>query len=212
MLRLKALLLSLTMFLPAAAFAQTPGLFDVTGVASNDVLNIREAPSGSSAKIGALAFNQKAVEVIITTDDGRWGLVNSEERSGWIAMRFMAANTAAPLNLPAGLACSGTEPFWFLSLNQDGTANADWSPMGLTDEQDSVYTSFWSSRPQNRTTPTFGFELLDELTGSNVKASGIIRAELCNDGMSDRDYGFAIDLLLSGGERRLISGCCSINP
>jgi uncharacterized membrane protein len=212
MLRLKAMFLCFSMILPVAAFAQTPGLFDVIGVASDDVLNIRESPSGSSAKIGALSHNQKAVEVITTTEDGRWGLVNSEERSGWIAMRFMHASAAMPVNLPAGLACSGTEPFWFLSLNQNGTATADWSPMGLTDVQDSVYASFWSSRPQNRTSQIFGFELLDELTGSNVKASGIIRAELCSDGMSDRDFGYAIELLLSGGERNLISGCCSISP
>jgi uncharacterized membrane protein len=212
MLRLKTLLVCLTIFLPVAAFAQTPGLFDVTGVASNDVLNIREAPSGSSAKIGALAFNQKAVEVITTSEDGRWGLVNSEERSGWIAMRFMHASAAMPVNLPAGLACSGTEPFWSLTLNQNGTANADWSPMGLTDDQDSVYASYWSGGAQNRNAPVYGFELLDELTGSNVKASGIIRAELCSDGMSDRDYGFAIELLLSGGQRNLVSGCCSISP
>jgi len=196
----------------AQAQSASPGLFDVVNVASNDVLNIRTSASGSSAKVGFLAYNQQSVEVVALTSDGKWGLVNTDEGSGWVSMRFMQASAASPQNLPSGLACSGTEPFWFLQFSQTGTATADWSPMGLTDQQQSIYSSYWSSRPQNRVTQTYGFELLDELTGSGVMASGIIRTEMCDDGMSDRDYGFAIDLLLFGPERKLLSGCCSISP
>ena len=39
------------------------GYFEVTGVASNDVLNIREEPSGSSAKLGFLEHDDKVVEI-----------------------------------------------------------------------------------------------------------------------------------------------------
>ena len=198
---------------PLVANAQpAPGLFDVVNVASNDVLNVRASASGSSTKVGFLAYNQKSVEVITISDDSKWGLVNVDETSGWVSMRFMQASVASPQNLPAGLACTGTEPFWFLHFNQNGMAAADWSPMGLTDQEGSIYSAFWSARPQNRINQTYGFELLEELTGSGVTASGIIRTEMCSDGMSDRDYGFAIDLILAGPERKLISGCCSIRP
>jgi uncharacterized membrane protein len=197
--------------LSAQELLVNPSLFDVTGVASNDVLNIRANASGSSDKIGFLSHNQKSIEVIATTANGKWGLVNSGERSGWVSMRFMQSSPSWIENFPADLTCSGTEPFWFLGFSSNGSAIADWSPMGLTDQQETVYSAYWSSRPQNRITQTYGFELLNELTGSGVMSSGIIRTQLCSDGMSDRDYGFTIDLLLSGPERKLISGCCSIS-
>ncbi len=35
----------------------------------------------------------------------------------------------------------------------------------------------------------------------------------CSDGMSDREYGLRLDLLLgTSDERTLLSGCCSIQP
>ncbi|MFT4715541.1 MAG: putative membrane protein [Paracoccaceae bacterium] len=216
MLKIPAMFLTffLILFGPAAAqeMRVDPELFDVKNVASDDVLNIRRDPNGSSDKIGVLSHDQTSVEVIATVDSGKWGLVNSDEGSGWVSMRFMQPSSSTSENFPAGLVCSGTEPFWFLEFNLDGSADADWSPMGLTDEQNSIYADFWSSRPQNRITKTYGFELLKELTGSGVRANGLIRTELCNDGMSDREFGFSIDLMLAGPERKLISGCCSIRP
>ncbi|MEO1155590.1 MAG: SH3 domain-containing protein, partial [Pseudomonadota bacterium] len=41
-----------------------PALFDVTGVASDDVLNIRSAPSATAEIIGTLAHNETGVEVV----------------------------------------------------------------------------------------------------------------------------------------------------
>jgi uncharacterized membrane protein len=210
---LKSLVFSILVFLGGAGLAVAqnfPALFDVTGVAADDVLNVRERPDGHSPKIGALAYDQKSVEVLSLSEDGKWGLVNTDERSGWVAMRFLRRDDTATANLPANLVCTGTEPFWLVEFRNNGTATADWSPMGLTDEQQSVYSGFWSERPANRVTPSYAFILQQELTGSGIGARGIIRTEICSDGMSDRDYGYAIELILTGPENKFVSGCCSL--
>lgn len=79
MIRLLALILTVS---PLALRAEVYlALHDVTGVAANDVLNIRENPDAASPVIGTLAPDATGVEVILV-DDG-WALVNAGERSGY---------------------------------------------------------------------------------------------------------------------------------
>lgn len=184
-----------------------PDLFDVTGVASNDVLNIRQLPSASSAIVGALAHNSAAVEVIGTTSGGRWGLVNFGDGSGWVSMRYMARRGGWSGVPPRGLLCLGTEPFWSFHFDPSGQVAADFSPMGLGG---SVYHSVWSAPFSNRATGSYGFATGPEATSTGVIGSGVVRTELCSDGMSDRVFGFSIDLILSGSTRMALSGCCRI--
>ncbi len=208
----RVILVGLLMVLPLGLAAQdVPGLFDVTGVAQDDVLNIRARPDAGADKLGALGPNQQSVEVVALSQNNKWGLVNTGDRSGWASMRYLQASGFDIAEPPFGFSCSGTEPFWGLTFGNDGTATADWSPMGLTGPDTSVYMSFWSARSQNRTSPVYGFRLADEVTGSGVHASGVITAGLCSDNMSDRAYGYMIDMLLRGPENAMVSGCCSLS-
>ena len=55
------------------------------------------------------------------------------------------------------------------------------------------------------------------MTFAADEASGmaVIRAEACSDGMSDRAFGLAIDLFLSGkggADSRALRGCCALAP
>ena len=76
--RLAVLMLA---FFPLAALAEVyPALHDVTGVASDDVLNIRESPDAGSAIVGSLAPDATGVEVVAVT--GGWAVVNTSEASG----------------------------------------------------------------------------------------------------------------------------------
>ncbi len=185
-----------------------PRLYDVTRVASNDVLNVREKPSASSAKIGELAHNNLAVEVIALSANGKWGLVNSDDQSGWVSMQFMKPSLAAH-EPPLDLACAGTEPFWSLIFDPSRIGQADWSMMGLT-ESESFYEGFWTAPAVNRSNQSFAFSMSPDKTGSGINASGIISTEICSDGMSDRVYGYAIDLILSGSQTMYVTGCCSV--
>ncbi|WP_137700988.1 COG3650 family protein [Marimonas lutisalis] len=187
-------LFCLLFLLPVSALAQTyPALHDVTGVAANDVLNIRAEPSGSAGKIGALAHNATNVEVIRTS--GSWGLVTAGERSGWVSMRYLARQPDGDYALTRTLACYGTEPFWNLSITQ-GT-RATFTAMGGDPVQIPVGLL---QRSANRT---------DRFVLRGGAMTAIIARAACSDGMSDREFGLTIDLL-SDARGTLYSGCCSL--
>src|SRR5690606_22565898 len=92
--------------------------FDVTGVAADDVLNIRERPSASAPIIGRLAPTATNVEVV--TERNGWMQVNTRERSGWVNGRYLMYRTDVweEGRLPRTLSCLGTEPFWALTLGR----------------------------------------------------------------------------------------------
>ncbi|MDQ2090371.1 SH3 domain-containing protein [Marimonas arenosa] len=186
----------LLLLLPGLARAQEfPALFDVTGVASNDVLNVRAEPNASAEKIGALAFDATDVEVIRRA--GGWGLVNSGERSGWVSMRFLAAQQGGDYALSRLLTCFGTEPFWNLEITQGDLARFSAPNQGVAH-----YTVGLLQRSVNRT---------DRFVLLGGRLVAVISRTSCNDGMSDRNYGLAIDLLpdVETGAA-LYSGCCSL--
>jgi hypothetical protein len=88
MVRILSLILALLVAMPAAA-QDLPALFRVTGVAANDVLNIRAEPSARAAIIGSFRPDAGGIEVVALSADGRWGLVNSGEQAGWSSMRYL---------------------------------------------------------------------------------------------------------------------------
>lgn len=187
----------LTALWPGAIWAFTlPELHDVTGVASDDVLNVRAAANASSDKISELAHDAINVEVVDRSHDGKWGLVNTGEISGWVFMRFLAPHAENP-NFPVGraLSCSGTEPFWSLEIEQGNQAKFD--GLGL---QAVNMTADVMQQSRGR---------IDRFSLSlGLSGVAMIRAQQCSDGMSDRAYGLDIDYLHQNGV--LYSGCCSV--
>ncbi len=186
-----------------AAAGAFPALYDVVGVASNDVLNIRAKPAASSDIIGALPHAQKGVEVVRRDPTGRWGLVNTGERSGWVSMRFLAQQPRqAGFGEARPLFCSGTEPFWSVQIGRDQSLRFDLmgesqrtlaqesrlDPAGRSDK----YAAVWGS--------------------SDSRIVGVMTRTSCSDGMSDREFAIAVDFLLFGavGSGSMVSGCCTL--
>ena len=207
MIRLALLLIAVV--LPAAAQdveRDLPALHEVTGVASDDVLNVRAGPSASAPTLFTLAPGQREVEVVRVAQDGSgrdWGLVSGGERSGWASMRFLSRTTPEDLPWLPSLMCFGTEPFWSFALDRTNDALFE----GMGGDADAVrLASRTRSRNDRR---AFSF------TGAGAfgPASGVVRREQCGDGMSDREFGFAIDLMMStpGGTDH-VSGCCRVMP
>lgn len=193
------LTLVMSLFATLAHAQDFPALHDVVDVASDDVLNIRTLPSNAGTIIGTLDPNQTAVEVIRLSDNGRWGLVNAGEGAGWAFMRYLARQPGQG-EAPDFLLCSGTEPFWNVELtnwvgvlHQPGDA-----PVELPAQWQDISV-------QNR---HLGYAFGD---GAHSLQAVVSRAA-CSDGMSDREYGFAVDVMvdLGPGQRRLLSGCCSL--
>lgn len=201
MLRSFLLCLFALVALPASA-QDFPGLFHVTGVASNDVLNIRAEPSAQSAIVGALSYTQTGVEVVGLSQDRRWGLVQNGDGAGWVSMRFMTrSNNASWQQGEVAMTCRGTEPFWSLNLFFP-TNRAEF--LGPDDSFEIRTTA-----PFMQTT----YHPLTLATFVNGAREGmiVIRQGVCSDGMSDQVFGLETQIYWQN-EPTGLSGCCSLTP
>lgn len=188
----------------AAAAPILPSLFDVTGVSTDDVLNVRAAPDADAPVIGSLAPGATGIEVVALDPTGRWGEVNVGETAGWAALRYLAERPDVwkPGALPASLACSGTEPFWTLRV-RDGHAGFEMPDARRPlSELDALGTGIPG-------------DVRRVLVASDAAArlTATITPQSCGDGMSDRAFALSAMLVVEvGDDRRLLTGCCSIAP
>lgn len=176
-----------------------PALFDVTGVAESDVLNVRGAPAATSEIVGAFAHDAEMLEVISENEEGTWGQVNVGEQTGWVALRFLARR---PGNLdglfPDYQSCFGTEPFWSLA-RAEGTLTLD---VAFDDKPAIAELVDWETGTLSHR-GRFSF--------ATPNMTGFIARQACNDGMSDREFGLEINLILRN-EKIHLQGCCSLLP
>ncbi len=194
------LLAPLLALLPSLAAAE-PEYYRVTGVAYNDTLNVRAAPDGESADIGDLTYDARAIEVIETDPSGRWARIVYFEGNGWIAMRFLEIDPVPRIgrsDLPAGLQCGGTEPFWDVGFTAD---EAIFTRMLEPDLRAALQDG-------GAAIGRAGFPALLTHFGPEGYSYSLIRPQICSDGMSDRDYPWAIDYILADGT--YLEGCCSL--
>ncbi len=187
----------------AAQVHDYPALYNVTGVAASDVLNVRSGPGTSHDIIGSLAPNARGIEVIGVNQDQRWGRVSMGEFSGWASMRFLT-RTGPDWNagLPAPLYCHGTEPFWSYERLIGG---GNWSDF---DVQNQPHAELFVDHPVGR--GPYGFAL--DLDSGTSNMTGFIRRGVCSDGMSDRDFGLTAQFVRrTGGQTYMVDGCCSLS-
>ncbi len=180
-----------------------PSYFQVSGVAANDVLNVRMAPDSSSQVLGSLAPNAGPVEVFRV--DGVWAQVALPEGMGWVSGHFLSPVQLQNIGdsaLPEGLECGGTEPFWNLVM---GNGQLNYSALGADDQSLVIFESGRFSNAGD----SLNFVLAQ---GTGVQMSGIVSNQLCSDGMSDRTYPRRIDLLISSPDGTSgLSGCCNVS-
>jgi uncharacterized membrane protein len=196
--------LAAVLVLPAAA-QDYPALHDVTGVAANDVLNVRTAPDAGAAIVGVLAPDARDVEVVETTPAGDWARVSANETSGWAAMRFLARQPGPDWTaLQTNLSCYGTEPFWNATLNPaKGTAI-----VARMDTGTELLTIPWSMSGTSLPAVA-GFRL----KGGTGEGFATVTATQCGDGMSDAVLGLSVTLFMAGNAGPVaFSGCCSLVP
>lgn len=194
-----ALLALLAGVLPAAATqAGWPALFDVTGVASDDVLNVRTEPGVHGRIIGTLPPDATNVEVIMPTDDLTWGMVNVDGQSGWASMNFLErVSMNWDGQFPEITSCHGTEPFWNLTRTDGEVA------LNRLDAEAVV------SPPIDWQTGAINHRGRHAFRGGDLL--GVVSKQLCSDGMSDIRYGLELNLILLS-EQTHYQGCCTIQP
>ncbi|MGR3435008.1 MAG: hypothetical protein ACU0CO_09000 [Shimia sp.] len=201
-------LFTLLVLLSAGAASATPsyplpGLHAVTGVASDDVLNIRAEPRGSADRLGAFAPFADGIEVVRTTRDGTWGRVRvpGSDAMGWASMRYLTPTGPDGFALPA-LSCGGTEPFWSLDYDPHGRDRYERPGFGATTI---------ALPPATLSANDLGASASFGLSAGGVSFVATFRRQSCSDGMSDLEYGVAVTLLrLAGAEPEVLSGCCSV--
>lgn len=187
------------------AFAEGPELLRVTGVAEGDVLNVRAGPTVRSPVVGDLGGNGARVEVLEAGPEAKWGRILHGEGDGWVALRYLAPAEpvrVAPSPIPIGLLCTGTEPFW--SLRVEGPDSLTFSEPGTgAGPEDDRATIGWAGSASGRR----GFPAALEAEGQ-AGYTFLLRPAPCSDGMSDRRYGWAAELVTG---QRLLTGCCRMD-
>ncbi|SMX33779.1 SH3 domain-containing protein [Maliponia aquimaris] len=184
----------------AAAQDAFPHLHDVTGVAANDVLNVRAGPGPGHPVIGELAHDARAVEVVRV--EGGWGQVNVYEQAGWASMRFLAPRVDGDIGNVGRLVCGGTEPFWGIDARPGQVATVK-TPMNY--DPGETYSVGLLQRVYN---PLQKW-LLQGSDGPRT-LSMVVARTYCDNGMSDNEYGFDATLIVTGPEGYVFSGCCRL--
>jgi uncharacterized membrane protein len=198
-----ALVLLLALAGPALATQNRwPALFDVTGVAADDVLNIRTQPDAGAEKIGAFAPDATGIEVIAPNERQDWGLVNVDGRTGWASLHYLARQPGQWLGAPIEtVRCAGTEPFW--SLTRDGDA-VTWSTPEI-ETSGAVTTALDTISRRDISGVLYRLE-----TGARDHLA--MTLDRCSDGMSDHAYGIRAILTRDlDGTPEMLGGCCSLD-
>jgi Predicted membrane protein len=204
MKRLVLILPLVLMSLAAPALAESfPHYADVSGVAADDVLNIRAEPSALAPIIGVIPPDTTLIEVTGASEDGKWRRLNAGERSGWVSARYLEAEPMPPWwteRVP--LFCYGTEPFWSVSY-EPGLLSLE-----MPGEEPRSLGIEWSGAPQSGAFETIGWKI----RGGGADGFSVLRNRECSDGMSDRKYAIGIDFFLRTPEEDLVfTGCCALN-
>lgn len=175
-----------------------PTLFDVSGVDTGDVLNIRAEPSASAGIIGS--FDPDVTHIEVVEETRGWGRVNTGEQSGWVNMRYLTYRTDVWDSgvLPAGFSCFGTEPFWSVAPKNGALVMSTPEAADAPRQVDAVLDSGIFRDPARAVTA-------GDLTL-------IATPQSCSDGMSDRLFGLRAMLVQHGDTPRLWTGCCSVQP
>ncbi len=176
------------------------GAFDVTDVAADDVLNVRDLDAASdisSAPIVAeLAPDTAGIAATgrVRMIDGRlWRELIVGDRRGWASSAFLSPAGQESYDLPNSLACHGTEPFWSLRI-EDGRLDFDAPDRHATMEERS------RSQPVNDRSVT----VIETMSDDDAI---ILFDGACSDGMSDILHPLRIIFLRRG--LAPLSGCCA---
>ncbi|SDY68050.1 SH3 domain-containing protein [Citreimonas salinaria] len=198
-------LVALLVLLAAPAFAtqeRWPALFDVAGVAANDVLNVRAAPDAGAEKIGELAPDARGVEVIAADARQNWGQVNVNGQTGWASLHYLRRQPGQWLGSTIEtVRCFGTEPFWSVTRSVDAIS---WSmPEG---RPDGTVQSDLASLAR-RDVSGLIYRLTDGMRGHLL-----MTLDSCSDGMSNYTYGIGAAVTHDlDGTPELLAGCCSLD-
>ncbi len=174
-----------------------PALFDVAETFEGNALTSFDQPQGSAA--GQIPADATGLEVILTDENGDWGLISLDSSAVWVEMQYLIRqrNEAGYL-LTQEFACHGSQPSWTLDVQQgaqitfsEAEANPERRPFGLL-------------RPALNSSNRLAI-----FAGEDIRA--VIRRQICRHEESSKSYGLDIDLFIGAASPALFSGCCTLS-
>ena len=201
----------LKLFLVLLIFAQVgvvsaKGAYNVTGVAADDYLNVREQPDVKSQIVTRIPFDGSGIRRLDGTNnvDGQlWWRIKWEGKQGWVNKRYLLLPqkkepTTKNSDSKAALHCGGTEPFWGIKITKQALT---FTPMG--GEKLNLPIVFNKTSDNN----TKIAAIYAKKQGEQVMAI-LQKVRSCSDGMSDIDYPYSISAVINN--QQFYSGCCHV--
>lgn len=201
---MKALLVGLAMLVLSPS-AQAFETYEVTGVAAGDSLVLREEPTEGGKPADWKEIQRIPPDAKNVLGTGRSTLVGGQRWievvhggvTGWVNLKHLQG-----VNSEVGAVafqCSGTEPFWSISLAATGATYGDPEVETQPLSVDAVIVA--QGRP--------GIPVLYRMSRSqNRKSEAVVSQQAwCSDGMSDYDYAFQV---MYSDETSLRQGCCTL--
>jgi uncharacterized membrane protein len=185
-----------TFFLSSAVFAAS---YKVINVDSTDSLNMRTAARVSSSIVTSLPYNARQITVIKTVENrrSRWSKINWQGNVGWVNAYYLRQQAATAFQT---FQCSGTEPFWGLSITANNTVEFSSADMGNF-QIPINFQKIPAARP-----PEIGIRVTKAVS-SNKSAFIVTHREACSDGMSNINYPYSITVLIN--DDIALEGCCN---
>ena len=185
---------------------QIPQLHKLVGLQAGDHLNIRRQPTAASEDLGDIAADAGAVDIIDIDESGSWGKIVWQDSNAWVSLKYLEVDNSGYLQsarVPVGLQCVGTEPFWNYRVLSESSAALELPDRGDPPELILDMTIPSSNRVN------YPVALL--AASQFLSTTSLLRDGLCFDGMSDREYGWTVDILFyQKDQQMLLSGCCHL--
>lgn len=180
--------------------------YQLTGLAEGEVLNVRSGPSTEYDIIGKLKMNNDAFEILERDPEHEWGRILWQDREGWVFLEYVqqvSPDMVPASNIPIKLHCSGAEPYWDYTV----TSTTEVSFKILFDDFEAnttIESVLESANSANIPTALVA-------TGKDLKLTAVLDPQQCQDGTTQRLFGWSIDLLVErDNNKQLYSGCCSL--
>lgn len=174
-------------------------------------LNMRSAPGINSPLVvripaggtGVVATGEEKV-----VSGAVWAKVYWAGKGGWVSKKYLTDKTGLPSaananNQPASsggvvMRCSGTEPFWSITISERDLK------VDMMDGPDyTVPVTFRRTSANNQT-----IAVIAGANGTNTTQTFLQKVNECSDGMSDKNYPYAITAVVNN--RNVYSGCCDV--
>jgi uncharacterized membrane protein len=184
-----------TFFLSSIALADSM-LYEVTHVDETDSLNMRTASRASAPLVTSLPYHAKQITRLesITRRHSRWSKIKWQGKIGWVNAHYIRPQTQTMT-----FRCSGTEPFWGISIRADNTIKFRNYDTG--DFQAPIrFQKLPSARPVE-----IGI-LVTKAISEHHSAIIVTRKQSCSDGMSDINYPYSVTALIN--DEIVLEGCC----